>query len=267
VHVGAINSYRNLGTGDAGHLNIKESRTVFNEFLPLLNSVPPVERVAIVTDKGDGGYDVPLTVTVRIEPSDKPVHYVATKVTKAVQAGILVTDEVLDSDGKLEGTLQNGQTLTISTVGMWEIVFSAEGTADVQRTYWVGIEPIKVTINPTDNSIPFEDSLDVTAIATRGTLYYSIIGDMWAEGPVVTITSDAAPRFIAIDSDDIASQITSKAYKKVSRPPTITATPVEHYIAKRISLGEYLAYGQQFGFNDPLKLCLVTGRWVLCTDS
>jgi pimeloyl-ACP methyl ester carboxylesterase len=264
--VGAINSYKDLGAGDVGHLKIKESRVVFNEFLPLLNSVPPVERVAIVTDKGDGGYGVPLTITVHIEPSDKPVHYVATKVTKAVQAGILVVSEAHEDSDKLEGTVQNGQTLTISEVGMWEVVFSIEGTADVQRTYWVGVEPIAVTITPTDNSIPFENSLDVTATATRGTLYYSLIGDMWSEGPVVAITSDAAPRFIAIDSEGIASQITSKAYKKISHPPTITATPVEHYVANRIALSEYLAYGQQFGFTTPLALCLVNTRWVPCPE-
>jgi hypothetical protein len=184
-----------------------------------------------------------------------------------VQAGILITSEADDSSGRLEGTLHNGETLEISADGMWEIVFSAEGTADVKRTYWVGLEAIEVTI-VTDNSIPFEETLDVMATTTRGTLYHSLMGDRWSEGPVARITSDATAQFIAMDSAGIASQITSKAYKKAAAPPAaITATPVEHFVAKRIGLSEYLAYGQQFGFTNPITLCLVNGGWVICPDS
>ena len=264
---GATNRFHDLGEGEVGHKNIKESRTVFNEFLPLLNTVSPVPRVAIVIDKDSGRYDSPLAITVHVQPSDKPVDYVAAKVTKAVQTGILVTSEADDSGGRLEGTLHNGETLEISADGMWEIVFSAEGTADAKRTYWVGIEAIEVTI-VTDNSIPFENTLDVMATTTSGTLYHSLMGDRWSEGPIARITSDATAQFIAIDSVGIASAITSKAYKKAAASPAaITATPVEHFVAKRIGLSEYLAYGQQFGFTTPIRLCLVNGRWVICPDS
>ncbi len=107
-----------------------------------------------------------------------------------------------------------------------------------------------------------------TARRSRGTLYHSLMGDRWSEGPVARITSDATAQFIAIDSAGIASAITSKAYKKAAAPPAaITATPVEHFVAKRIGLSEYLAYGQQFGFTTPIRLCLVNGRWVVCPDS
>lgn len=122
------------------------------------------------------------------------------------------------------------------------------------------MEEIEVTII-TDNSIPFEETFDVFA-TTRGTLYHSLRSGMWSEGPVVTITSDAAPQFIAIDSDGIASEIVSKPFKKAVTWSSVTATAVEHYVAKRISVGEYLAYGQQFGFTIPFTLYLVNGRWV-----
>ena len=39
---GATNRAYDLGSGITGHRNIKESDAVFNDFLPLLNSVPPV---------------------------------------------------------------------------------------------------------------------------------------------------------------------------------------------------------------------------------
>jgi hypothetical protein len=264
---GATNRFHDLGEGEIGHKNIKESRTVFNEFLPLLNAVPPVERVAIMIDKDSGRHDSPLTITVHAEPADNPVNYVAAKTTKAVHAGILLTSEAEGSNSRLEGTLHNGETLEISEAGMWEIIFSAEGTANVRRTYWVGIDPIEVSIITPDTP-PFRDGLDVMATTTRGTLYHSLMGDRWSEGPIARITSDATVHFISIDDAGIASAITSKVYKKAApRPSDMTATPVEHYIARRISLNEYLAYGREFGFFTPLRLCSVNNRWVLCPGS
>jgi hypothetical protein len=252
---GAINRDYDFGPADVGHEKIKESQVVFDEFLPHLNAVPPDRRVAIVTDKASGSYAAPLTIAVRVEPSDRSVNYVANRVTKEFRNGFIVAS----ATDELEGTLQDGQTLTISASGMWEVTLGADGTADVRRTYWVGVEPIEVTI-VTDNSVPFEGSLDVMATATRGKLYHSLKGDMWSEGPIVTITSDAAPRFIAIDSDGIASEGVTKSFKKA--PSVVTATAVQHYVARRIGLNEYLAYGQQFGFNTPFTLYLVNGLWV-----
>jgi hypothetical protein len=254
---GAINRDYDLGPADVGHEKIKESQVVFDDFLPHLNGVPPERRVAIVPDKASGSYAAPLTITVHVDPSDRSVDYVARRVTKEFRNGFIVTS----STDELDGTLQDSQTLTISESGMWEITFSAEGTADVRRAYWVSVEPIEVTII-TDNSVPFKGSLDVMATTTRGNLYHSLKGDMWSEGSIVTITTDAAPRFIAIDSDGITSEVVTKTFKKVAAPSAVTATAVQHYVTQRIGLNEYLAYGQQFGFNTPFTLYLVNGVWV-----
>jgi hypothetical protein len=252
---GAINRDYDFGPADVGHEKIKESQVVFDDFLPHLNGVPPAPRVAIATDKASGSYAAPLTITVHSDPSDRSVDYVGCRVTKEFRNGFIVTS----STDELDGTLQDGQTLTISESGMWEITFSAEGTADVKRAYWVDVELIAVTIIM-DNSGPFEGSLDVMAITTRGKLYHSLKGEMWSEGSVVTITSDAAPRFIAIDSDGISSEVVTKTFKKA--PSAVTATAVQHYVARRIGLNEYLAYGQQFGFNTAFTLYRVNGVWV-----
>jgi pimeloyl-ACP methyl ester carboxylesterase len=254
---GAINKDYDLGPADIGHEKIKESQVVFNDFLPQLNAVPPGRRVAIVTDKASGNYAAPLTITVHVEPSDRSVDYVAKRVTKEFRNGFIVTR----SDDELEGTLQDGQTVEISADGMWEVVFSAQGTAGVKRTYWVGVDPIQAAI-VTDNSAPFEGSLDVIATTTRGTLYHSLKGDMWSEGPSMTITSDAAPQFIAIDSDGSASEVVTKAFRTLPAPSTVTATVVEHYVARRISLNEFLTYGQHYGFTTQITLHMVNGRWV-----
>src|SRR5215207_5935337 len=177
---GAINRDYDLGFADIGHEKIKESQVVFNDFLPHLNAVPPGRRVAIVPDKTSGSYTAPLTITIHVEPSDRSVDYVANRVTKEFRNGFVDTS----SEDRLEGALQDGQTVEIPASGMWEIVFSAQGTADVKRTYWVDVAPIDVAII-TDNSGPFEGTLDVLATTTRGTLYHSLKGDKWSEGPVI----------------------------------------------------------------------------------
>jgi pimeloyl-ACP methyl ester carboxylesterase len=234
---GAINEVFKLGGNLGGHVQIKESQTVFDKFSPLLNSVPPVRPVAIVIDKDSGSFDSPLKVALHVQPSDRSVN--------------------------LEGQLDNGQTLTISPDGMWEVVFSADGADDIKRTFWLGVEPVEVDI-VTDNTVPFEGTLDVMATTTRGKLFHALKDDdMWIEGPVVTLTSDAAPRFIAIDSDGIASEIASKAFKRAVIPQNcVTATAVEHLVHQRIDNLGFLAFGQQFGFTTPFTLCLVNGRWV-----
>jgi hypothetical protein len=255
---GAINRDYDLGPADIGHEKIKESHVVFNDFFSQLNAVPPGRRIAIMTDKASGNYAAPLTITVHVDPSEISIDYVAKRVTKEFRNGFIVTR----SDDELEGTLQDGQTVEIPADGMWEVVFSAEGTTDVKRTYWVGVEPIEATI-VTDNSTPFAGSLDIVATTTRGTPYHSLKGDMWSEGSTITITSDASPQFIAIDSaDGIASEVVTKAFRTISAPSAVTATVVEHYVARRISLNEFLAYGQQFGFTTQITLHLVNGRWV-----
>ena len=255
-----------MGFQLTGHEAIIKNEAFFNEFLRHLNRVPPVPRVTITADKNSGNYNSPLTITLNIDPLDKTASYVAKRVTKEIRNNVL-GEEIAET---LNGSLSTGQTLTLPTDGMWEVVFSADGADDLQRTYGVGIELIEVTII-TDNSTPFEGSLNVMATTTRGKLYHSddsLAPQMWIEGANTTITESKVIYFIAIDSDGIASPITSKAFKKAAAPPAaITATPVEHFVAKRIGLSEYLAYGQQFGFTTPIRLCLLNGHWVICPDS
>ena len=255
---GAINKDYDFGPADIGHEKTKESQVVFDDFLPYLNAVPPEgQRVAIVTDVPSGSYTAPHTVTVHVEPSDRSVDYVAERITTEFHNGFIVTS----SSATLEGTLQDAQTLMLEGSGQWLVIFSAEGTPNVERTYWLDVERIEVEII-TPNIAPFEGSLEVVADAPRGILYNSLKGDVWSEGPTVTITSDAAPRFIAIDkTDGVASEVVTKSFTKA--PSTVTATVVQHYTNQRIGLPEYLAYGQQFGFTALITLSLVAGRWVL----
>ena|SRR5215207_3675470 len=255
------------------HKRIKEDPTIFNEFLPLLNSVPPVSPVKIMVDKTSGRYDSPLTITVNIDPPDnKTVNCSAKRVTKQIQGGFLNvnTAEALDE------TLNNGQTLRLPTDGMWEVVFSAEGAAeDVKRTYWIGVSEIRVSIT-TANSPPFDRSLVVMATtnSTKAKLFnavnsaqHSIDGNnVWNEGASVPINENAEVHFIAINPDGIASEEVSKTF--TMRPQiqdTVTANVNEHFIARRINVNEFIAYLGQFNLK-PFTLFLVNGRWVLDPD-
>jgi hypothetical protein len=88
---GATNSvYRYALDGKGRHERIKEDPEVFGEFLPLLNSVPPVAHVAMVIDKDSGNYDGPLTITLDIDPPDRIVSYEARRVTKEFMNGYIV---------------------------------------------------------------------------------------------------------------------------------------------------------------------------------
>jgi hypothetical protein len=213
---GAINEpfyegVSNFPLGDDGHQKIKEDPEVFNMFLPLLNSVPPVSPVTMTVDKDSGNYDGPLTITPTIDQPDNTVTFVATKIVTGLIAGTVVTS----SAGKVVGTLNNGEPLTLSTDGVWEVVFSTNGTEDLKRIYRIGLPALEVGIS-TDNSTPFEESLDVAATTTRGSLFHSFNGDPvgWKEGDVVTINRDAVVYFIAIDSEGNASQMVSKRFQK-----------------------------------------------------
>ncbi|MDQ4142996.1 MAG: lipase family protein [Actinomycetota bacterium] len=195
-----------------------------------LNSVPPVPRVAMMVDTDSGDHAGPLTSTIAVDSPDKIVNYVANRVTKEFSNGYVVSKitEIL------RGTFIGGQSKLTLPEGMWEVVYNVEGAAeDEKRTYWVGAtEMIEVTIE-TDNSTPFEGSLDVRATATRGQLYHSlygrgqseaiptgnvlravVCGGGWREGDVARIDEDAVVYFIAIDSDGTASEIVSKSFKK-----------------------------------------------------
>ena len=118
----------------------------------------------------------------------------------------------------------------------------------------------------TDNSVPFDDSLLVTATASdpAAVLYYSLNGNNWTEGAAVTITQDAVVFFIALTAEGISSEVVSRTFsKRVAWDDAITASAVNHFIAGRIDVTEYLALSDQFGFFTPFTLYLVNGDWVL----
>jgi pimeloyl-ACP methyl ester carboxylesterase len=231
---GATNSVHlyNLD-GKGRHERIKEDPGVFSEFLPLLNSAPPVARVTMVVDKNSGNYESPLTITLDIDPPDRIVSYEANRVTKEFMNGYIVGKIVETVTGEFIG---GQKTLVLPTDGMWEVAYRVEGAAeDEKRTYWVGATEIIEAAIDTDNSTSFEGSLDVKASTTRGKLYNSlygggwseaavpldrnalnavVYGEGWSEGDIVTIAGNATVYFIAIDPEGTASQIISRSFKK-----------------------------------------------------
>ncbi len=70
------------------------------------------------------------------------------------------------------------------------------------------------------------------------------------------------PQVIGIGSAGIASEVVTKAFRTLPAPSAVRATVVEHYVARRIGLNEFLAYGQQFGFTTQITLHLVNGQWI-----
>jgi hypothetical protein len=208
---GATNKAYDLGPFATGHEKIKENLKVFNDFLPLLNSVPPVPAVTMRIDTDSGDHDSPLEIAAKIvDPEEEIIEFVANRVRKVLLNGLLVSKVAETS----EGTLDAGQPLTLRTEGMWEVLYSAKGAVeDEKKTYWVGeVTSIEVTI--VTDAFTFEGSLNVAATTTRGNLYCSLDGVWWNEGDEVTITEDAVVHFIAIDSDGIASEIVSQAFEK-----------------------------------------------------
>jgi hypothetical protein len=183
-------------------------------------------------DKDSADYDSPLAITIRIDPPDKVVSYVANRVSKEV-----LHDHIVEKISEtLKGTFVGGQKkLTLPTDGMWEVVYNVEGAIESEtRTYWVGAAEIIEAAIDTENATPFEGRLDVKANAQRGKLYHSLSGggqreatlaledalsavvrgEDWSEGDVVPIDRNAVIYFVAIDSDGVASEIVSKSFER-----------------------------------------------------
>lgn len=257
---GADNRSYNLGSGTQGHQAVKESQAVFDDFLPLLNSVPPTPPATLTVSADSGQYPAPLAVTVGVTPADLPVAVVASRLTRQFVNGSIV-DTVAQTR---EETLRAGDTITLDAAGLWEFSATVPGVT-VQRTYWVGVEQVATTI-VTDNSVPFDGSVLVTAAASdpAAALYYSLDGTNWIPGAAVTLTQDAVVSFIAIAADGIASEVVSRTFsKRVTWEDAVTASAVNHFIAGRIDVSQYLALSGEFGYFAPFTLYLVNGQWVL----
>lgn len=213
--------------------------------------------MAISVDKVSGNYSVPLQVTVTVTP-DQYVDYVAIRLRKEFQAGYIVES----ADEKLSGTIANNQSLTLPSSGAWELTLSAAGADDVVASYGVGVELPAVTIE-TDNTTPFQRSLDVKAKTTRGKLYHSPDGQGWLESCTFHLTRTCTVHFVALDEQGIASAIVEKAYnKKIPWDDCVTATLSEHFITKRLDLQQFLDLGNTLGFNATVTLYRIEGKWV-----
>lgn len=262
---GAVNKSYNLGSGWPAHRKIKEDQVVFDDFLPLLNSVPPGPAVKLTVDKDTGAYTSPLTATLAVEPTDLGVEVVARRLTKEFVTGAIV-DKVLE---RREETLSHGEIITLATAGMWLATFRTAGAVDdLVRFYWVDVPEITVTIEP-EADTTFDDSLLVMATAADPTarLFHSLDGVLWTVGATVTITQDAAVSFIAINASGIASQVVTRSFRKSVRwDDVVTADALQHFLAGRIDATEYVSYSQQFGWFTPFALYLVDGEWVLDPD-
>jgi hypothetical protein len=257
---GAVNRSYNLGSGTQGHQAVKESLAVFDDFRPLLNSVPPTPAAVLTLSSATGQYPAPLTVTVGVDPADLEISVLAHRLTRQFVNGAIV-DTVVQT---LTRTLRDGDSITLDVPGLWHLTASIPG-AIVDASYWVGVQQVVAAIT-TDNSVPFDDSVLVTATASEpvAALYYSLDGTNWTPGAAVILTQDAVVSFLAITPEGIASDVVSRTFtKRVTWDDAVTDSAVNHFIARRIGVTEYLAYSDEFGFFTPFTLYLVDSRWVL----
>ena len=195
-------------------------------------------------------------------PPDLDVTIAARQLTKQFVNGSIVETVTHERTE----TVRGGRTVSLDTPGFWQLTASADGAVDpVDRSYWVGVEQLVATIG-TDNSVPFDDNVLVTATASdpAALLYYSLDGAKWTEGAAVTLTQDSVVFFIAIAAQGISSEVVSRPFtKRVAWDDAVTASAVNHFIAGRIDVAEYLALSDQFGFFTPFTLYPVNGDWVL----
>jgi pimeloyl-ACP methyl ester carboxylesterase len=250
----------NSGSGIAGHEKVKDDPSVIADWAPYLNSVPPVDPVAITVDKESGNYAGALTITVAAEPPTALVDYTATRITRQIVVGALESQAV----ETLTGSLHPGAAVTLATPGMWEVLLDAPGATPVRRTYGVDVTLPQVSII-TDNSVDFENSLVVMAQADSGTLYLNVGGSAahgWEPRASVTITQDTMVQAIALTAEGLASDIVSKTFHKaVPWTEQAVGTVTEHYVAGRLDVNGYLRYGSKYGYIQSFMLYRIDGQW------
>ena len=257
---GAVNRSYNLGSGTQGHQAIKESQAVFDDFLPLLNSTPPVPPVELALRPESGAQQPGVAVTVTVHP-DREVAVTAERVVTVFTNGFL--DRRVQQT--LSATVHSGGGLTLTDPGVWEVSANAVGATPQRATYWVGVLPVEVSI-VTDNSEPFENGLLVTATSSSqvATIFHSLDGQRWTPGASVTINEDSVVSFVAIDPNGVASTTASRRFsKRIPWDDQVTGSVIDHFVAGRIDVDEFLAYADRFGFFAPFTLYLVNGDWVL----
>ncbi|KCZ73392.1 Lipase (class 2) [Candidatus Methanoperedens nitroreducens] len=217
----------NLGPNIMGHSQILMQRGVFDAFKGCLNKHPPgipvsaLQRIAVspvsirvtesapikVSEIGEIS-PKPLSVTVNVTPADMVVSYTTKRVTKEYQAGYIIENVAETCSGKL----RNGEGLTLSKDGIWDVTFSGTGASDIKRMYGVSVIKPAVEIETPDRP-KFTDSLEVKAKASSGKLYFSFDGMHFNEGNRVKISETNTVYFIAIDKGN-ASEIVYRFYEK-----------------------------------------------------
>lgn len=255
-----LNKVFNVGKGIPGHEKIIKEQAVFDAFKGYLNRTPPLPPVRFTVDKESGNHGANLRITVTITPADATIGYRTKRLTKAVQAGFLV-ETVAEENA---GALANGQSLTLAHDGAWEVTFTANSGATLERSYGVNVQIPDLTIL-TDNGTPFQGSLEVKTMASKGTVYYSTDKTHWLAQSNPLIHETTTLYFIAIDAAGLASPIVSKAYEKKT-VQFAKATLPEHLIAGRLGLGDYLDLTLQLGPLAVITLYVVNGEWVRDPD-
>jgi pimeloyl-ACP methyl ester carboxylesterase len=253
-----LNQRFNLGIGLDGHEKVIKSSTVFNAFMPYLNKIPPMAPTSFSIDKDSGSYPSGLTVGVTVSPPAAKVKLLAERTTRHFMGGFI--DRTVLATENTE--LANGGTKTLPSDGVWEVLFQASGADDLRRVYGVGVTIPEVKLL-TDNATPFQGNLQVTASTTSGALFHSTDRQHWLAGSEAIINRTATVSFIAIDSNGAASPIASRAYHKaVAWTDQQTATLTAHFLAQRVVVSDYVAWGLELGFNAVLTLYKVDGHWV-----
>ena len=255
-----LNKVFNVGQGIPGHEKIIKEQAVFDAFKGYLNRTPPVPPVRFSVDKESGNHGANLHITVTITPAGATIGYKARRLTKAVQAGFLV--ETVDEENA--GALANNQALTLAHDGAWEVTFTANSGAALERSYGVNVLLPELTIL-TDNGTPFQGSLEVKTMASKGTVFYSTDKTHWLAESNPLIHETTTLYFIAIDAAGLASPIVSKAYEKKT-VQFAKATLTEHFIAGRLGVIDYLNVTMQLGPNAVITLYFVNGEWVRDPD-
>ncbi|MBU1170654.1 MAG: alpha/beta fold hydrolase [Proteobacteria bacterium] len=255
----------NVGSGVLSHEKVKDEPAIIRDWAVYLNSMPPVDPVIIRVDPPGGPYHGSVEVTVHIAPDDAgPIFYQASKMTKKIIAGHLET-EVIES---VADTLANGQSFTLASPGMWEVVFEADGAPNVFRTYYADVIPPHVKII-TDSSVPFNQTLQVQAVTDVGVLFMNNGGSDeygWVATSTVTISETALVKAMAISSPGIASPIVCGKFQaavKEQAQGTVTA----HYIAGRLDVNGYLHYGSKYGYMQSFTLYHIDGVWTDASDA